>query len=70
LKKRKEKKNQREEPKCQEWTMLCMNVFLMECMRTEYNLHSLIETSETRISKELRDDAEKQAQGAKEMENR
>ena len=47
-----------------------MNVSLMEYMRTEYNLHSLIETSETRISKDLRDEVEKQAQGAKEMENR
>ena len=44
-------------------TMLRMSVPLMENMRTEYghNLHSLIEDSETRISKELRDKAEEQA---------
>ncbi len=67
---KKTKKNQREEPKCQEWTMLCMNVSLMEYLRTEYNLRSLIETSESRISKELREGAERQDQGAEEMENR
>ena len=52
-------------------TMLWMNVSLMEYMRTEYdNLTSLIETSETRINKELRDETERQVQEVKEMENR
>ena len=52
-------------------TMLRMNVSLMEYMRTEYdNLTSLIEASETRISKELRDEADRQAKEAEEMESR
>jgi hypothetical protein len=39
--------------------MLCMNVSLMEYMRTEYdNLHSLIEAGETRTSKGPRNKAE------------
>ena len=43
-------------------TMLRMNVSLMEYMRGEYdNLRSKIQGSETRITKELRDKAEKQA---------
>ena len=43
-------------------TMLRMNVSLMEYMRGEYdNLRSKIQASETRITKELRDKAEKQA---------
>ncbi len=52
-------------------TMLLMNVSLMEYMRTEYdNLTSLIETSETPINKELRDETERQTKEAEEMENR
>jgi hypothetical protein len=52
-------------------TMLRMNVSLMEYMRTEYdNLTSLIEASETRISKELRDEADRQPKEAEEMESR
>ena len=43
-------------------TMLRMNVSLMEYMCGEYdNLRSKIQASETRITKELRDKAEKQA---------
>ncbi len=43
-------------------TMLRMNVSLMQYMRTGYDgLHSRIETSETRINKELCDKAEEQA---------
>jgi len=50
-------------------TMLRMNKSLMEYMRKEYdNLHSHIETSETRIIKELRDKAEVQAQEASAMD--
>ena len=46
-------------------TMLRMNVSLMEYMWKEYdNLHSHIETSENRISKELRDKVEVQTQEA------
>jgi hypothetical protein len=42
--------------------MLRMNVSLMKYMRTEYDdLHSRIESSETRINKELRDKDEEQA---------
>ena len=52
-------------------TMMCMNVSLMEYMRTEYdNLHSLNEASETRISKDLRDKAEVQAREDTGMQNR
>ncbi len=41
----------------------------MEYMRKEYdNLHSHIEASETRITKELRDKAEVQAQEASAMD--
>jgi hypothetical protein len=44
-------------------TMLRINKSLMEYMRKEYdNLHSHIEASETRITKELRDKVEVQAQ--------
>ena len=44
-------------------TMLRMNKSLMEYMRKEYdNLHSHIEASETRITKEVRDKVEVQAQ--------
>ena len=51
--------------------MLRMNVSLMEYMGTEYdNFHSRIEASETRISKELRDEADRQAKEAEEMESR
>jgi len=43
----------------------------MEYMSTEYdNLTSLIKASETRISKDLRDEDERQAEEAEEMENR
>ena len=50
-------------------TMLRMNKSLMEYMRKEYdNLHSHIEASETRITKELRDKAEVQAQEASAMD--
>ena len=50
-------------------TMLRMNKSLMEYMRKEYdNLHSHIEASETRITKELRDKAEVQAQEAAAMD--
>ncbi len=52
-------------------TMLHMNVSLMEYMRTEYdNLTSLIEVSETRISKELRDETDRQVNEVEEMESR
>jgi hypothetical protein len=44
-------------------TMLRMNKYRLEYMRNEYdNLHSHIEASKTRISTELRDKAEVQAQ--------
>jgi hypothetical protein len=44
-------------------TMLRMNKCLMEYMWKEYdNLHSHIETSETRINKDLRDKVEVEAQ--------
>ena len=44
-------------------TMLRMNKSLMEYMRKEYdNLHSHIEVSETRITKQLRDKSEVEAQ--------
>jgi len=50
-------------------TMLRMNKSLMEYMRKEYdNLHSHIEASETRITKQLRDKAEVQAQEAATMD--
>ncbi len=51
-------------------TMLRMHTkSLMEYMRKEYdNLHSHIEASETRISQELRDKAEVQAQQAAAMD--
>lgn len=50
-------------------TMLRMNKSLMEYMRKEYdNLHSHIEASETRITKQLRDKAEVQAQEAAAMD--
>ena len=50
-------------------TMLRMNKSLMEYMRKEYdNLHSHIEASETRITKQLRDKAEVQAQEADVMD--
>jgi len=50
-------------------TMLRMNVSLMEYMRGEYdNLRSKIQASETRITKELRDKAEKQAREASTMD--
>ena len=50
-------------------TMLRMNKSPMEYMRKEYdNLHSQVEVSETRISKELRDKADVQAQEASAME--
>ena len=49
-------------------TMLRMNVSLMEYMRAEYdNLRSRIEDSETRISKQLLEKAEEQAQEASRM---
>ena len=49
-------------------TMLRMNVSLMEYMRAEYdNLRSRIETSETRISKQLLEKAEEQAREASRM---
>jgi hypothetical protein len=51
------------------FTILRMNVSLMEYMRGEYdNLCSKIQTSETRITKELRDKAEKQAREASTMD--
>jgi hypothetical protein len=50
-------------------TMLRMNVCLMEYMRGEYdNLRSKIQASETRITKELRDKAEKQARETSTMD--
>jgi hypothetical protein len=50
-------------------TMLRMNKSLMEYMHKEYdNLHSHIETSETRITKQLRDKAEVQAQETASMD--
>ena len=50
-------------------TMLRMNVSLMEYMCGEYdNLRSKIQASETRITKELRDKAEKQAREASTMD--
>jgi hypothetical protein len=50
-------------------TMLRMNVSLMEYIRGEYdNLRSKIQDSETRITKELRDKAEKQAREASTMD--
>jgi hypothetical protein len=50
-------------------TMLRMNVSLMEYMRGEYdNLSSKIQASETRITKELRDKAEKQTREASTMD--
>jgi hypothetical protein len=50
-------------------TMLRMNVSLMEYMRGEYdNLCSKIQTSESRITKELRDKVEKQAREASTMD--
>ena len=50
-------------------TMLRMNVSLMEYMRGEYdNLRSKIQTSETGITKELRNKAEKQAREASTMD--
>ena len=50
-------------------TMLRMNKSLMEYMRKEYdNLHSQVESSETRISKELRDKSEVQTQEASVMD--
>ena len=50
-------------------TMLCMNKSLMEYMSKEYdNLHSHIEDSETRITKEIRDKSEVQAQEASTMD--
>ena len=50
-------------------TMLRINKSLMEYMRKEYdNLHSHIESSETRITKQLRDKAEVQAQEAAAMD--
>ena len=50
-------------------TMLRMNKSLMEYMRKEYdNLNSHIETSETRITKELRDKAEVQTQETSAMD--
>jgi hypothetical protein len=52
-------------------TLLLMNVSLMEYIRTEYdNLTSQIEVSETRISKKLRDESDRQTKEAEEMENR
>jgi uncharacterized membrane-anchored protein YhcB (DUF1043 family) len=49
--------------------MLRVNKSLMENMRKEYdNLHSHIEASETRISKELRDKSEVEAQEAAGMD--
>jgi hypothetical protein len=52
-------------------TLLRMNVSLMEYIHTEYdNLTSQIEVSETRISKELRDESDRQGKEAEEMENR
>jgi hypothetical protein len=51
-------------------TMLRMNVSLMEYMRTEYDgLHSRIETSETRINKDLCDKAEEQARESVTMDS-
>jgi hypothetical protein len=51
------------------FTMLRMNVSLMEYMRGEYdNLRSKIQASETRITKELRDKDEKQAREASTMD--
>ena len=50
-------------------TMLRMNVSLMEYIRGEYdNLRSKIQASETGITKELRDKAEKQAREASTMD--
>ncbi len=50
-------------------TMLRMNVSLMEYMLKEYdNLPSLSEVREGRISKDLRDKAQVQAQAAAEMD--
>jgi uncharacterized membrane-anchored protein YhcB (DUF1043 family) len=49
--------------------MLRMNKSLMKYMRKEYdNLHSHIDVSETRITKELRDKVEVQAQEAAAMD--
>jgi hypothetical protein len=50
-------------------TMLRMNKSLMEYIRKEYdNLHSHIESSETRITKQLSDKTEVQAQEAATMD--
>ncbi len=50
-------------------TMLHMNVSLMEYMCGEYdNLRSKIQVNETRITKELRDEAEKQVREASTMD--
>jgi len=50
-------------------TILRMNVSLMEYMRQYDNLRSRIETSETRISKELLEKAEEQAREASRMDD-
>jgi hypothetical protein len=58
------------DPKCPFLTIYLYKLYLAaEYMRKEYdNLHSHIEASETRITKELRDKAEVQAQEASAMD--
>ena len=49
---------------------VCINVCLWNTYSTEYdNLHLLLETSENRISKDLRDKVEVQTQEVSEVEN-
>ncbi len=56
---------------CEQEEVGVMNVSLMEYMCTEYdNLTSLIEASETRIRKEIRDETDRQSKEAEEMESR